>query len=71
MGKGGLYCEGIYHRNRFLLQGTLTTFSYFDVGKNPSIEEPECFYHGFVLGLMVELSNRYVLVSNRESGFEC
>ncbi len=28
-----------------------------------------CFYHGFVLGLMVELSGRYVLTSNRESGF--
>ncbi|NBI62174.1 hypothetical protein D3Z38_03675 [Clostridiales bacterium] len=28
-----------------------------------------CFYHGIVLGLMVELSDRYVLNSNRESGF--
>ncbi len=28
-----------------------------------------CFYHGFVLGLMVELSGRYTLTSNRESGF--
>ncbi len=28
-----------------------------------------CFYHGFVLGLMVELSGRYALTSNRESGF--
>ncbi len=27
-----------------------------------------CFYHGFVLGLMVELSGRYVITSNRESG---
>jgi len=32
---------------------------------NPSV----CFYHGFVLGLMVELADRYVLTSNRESGF--
>lgn len=31
--------------------------------------EPERFYHGFVLGLMVELSDRYVITSNRESGF--
>ena len=44
-------------------------FSYFDTGKKPSEEEPERFYHGFVLGLMVELSDRYVLTSNRESGF--
>ena len=31
--------------------------------------EPEKFYHGFVLGLMVDLSDRYLLRSNRESGF--
>jgi hypothetical protein len=28
-----------------------------------------CFYHGFVLGLMVDLRDRYVITSNRESGF--
>lgn len=27
------------------------------------------FYHGFVLGLMVELTDRYVITSNRESGY--
>ena len=32
-------------------------------------EEPERFYHGFVLGLMVELNDKYVITSNRESGF--
>ena len=47
----------------------INTFSYFDTGKNPSEEEPERFYHGFVLGLMVDLADRYVLTSNRESGF--
>lgn len=31
--------------------------------------EQERFYHGFVLGLMVELADRYVITSNRESGF--
>lgn len=41
----------------------------FDAGSRPSGEEPERFYHGFVLGLMVELADRYVLTSNRESGF--
>ncbi|MXP75258.1 AAA family ATPase [Lachnospiraceae bacterium WCA-9-b2] len=46
-----------------------SVFSYFDTGKNPSRKEPERFYHGFVLGLMVELRGRYVLTSNRESGF--
>ena len=45
------------------------TFSYFDTGRKPSEEEPEHFYHGFVLGLMVDLQDRYVITSNRESGF--
>ena len=44
-------------------------FSSFDTGKKPSGSEPERFYHGFVLGLMVELADRYVITSNRESGF--
>ncbi|MCI9422460.1 MAG: AAA family ATPase [Dorea sp.] len=44
-------------------------FSYFDTGKKPSIQEPERFYHGFVLGLIVELADRYIITSNRESGF--
>ena len=55
--------------NMYMNRVALTTFSYFDTGKNPSEEEPERFYHGFVLGLMVDLADRYVLTSNRESGF--
>ena len=55
--------------NLYMNQVAMTTFSYFDTGKNPSKEEPERFYHGFVLGLMVELGDRYVITSNRESGF--
>ena len=38
--------------------------------KMPSVEtQPERFYHGFVLGLAVELADRYIITSNRESGF--
>lgn len=55
--------------NAYMNQVALATFSYFDAGKRPSRAEPERFYHGFVLGLLVELSDRYVLTSNRESGF--
>ena len=55
--------------NVYMNQVALYTFSYFDTGKNPSYEEPERFYHGFVLGLMVDLQDRYVITSNRESGF--
>ena len=55
--------------NVYMNRVAMNTFSYFDTGKNPSEEEPERFYHGFVLGLMVDLADRYVLTSNRESGF--
>ena len=49
----------------------LSTFSYFDTGKKYSDElAPERFYHGFVLGLMVEQLENYMIRSNRESGFE-
>ena len=55
--------------NAYMNRVALSTFSYFDTGKNPSWEEPERFHHGFVLGLMVDLQDRYVITSNRESGF--
>lgn len=55
--------------NVYMNEVALHTFSIFDAGKKPSGEDPERFYHGFVLGLMVELSDRYVITSNRESGF--
>lgn len=55
--------------NAYMNRVALNTFSYFDTGKNPSGAEPERFYHGFVLRLLVEISDRYLLHSNRESGF--
>lgn len=56
--------------NTYMNKVALATFSYFDSGKRPSIEaEPERFYHGFVLGLSVNLSERYLVTSNRESGY--
>ncbi len=54
--------------NTYMDRVTKEMFSYFDTGRNP-YNEPERFYHGFVLGLMVELSDRYMVTSNRESGF--
>ena len=50
------------------------TFSYFDVGNSQNnhtskSDRPERFYHGFVLGLIVELKGRYHISSNRESGY--
>ena len=56
--------------NIYMNRVALTTFSFFDSGKKASAEnEPERFYHGFVLGLIVELEDRYIVTSNRESGF--
>ncbi len=56
--------------NIYMNQVALKTFSYFDTGKHPSAgTEPERFYHGFVLGLIVDLADRYSITSNRESGF--
>ena len=55
--------------NEYMNRVALQTFSYFDTGNRPSGEEPERFYHGFVLGLLVDLQNRYLITSNQESGF--
>ena len=55
--------------NAYMTRVTVQTFSYFDTGKGPLGDEPERFYHGFVLGLLAALHGRYVITSNRESGF--
>jgi hypothetical protein len=54
---------------RFLNDVARTTFSFFDSGTHPSGEEPERFWHGFVLGLLVELRKTHQVLSNRESGY--
>ena len=56
--------------NKTMNELTLSMFSSFDVGNRPSERlRPERFYHGFVLGLLVELRDRYIVTSNRESGY--
>ncbi|WP_288619862.1 AAA family ATPase [uncultured Eubacterium sp.] len=56
--------------NAYMNEVALATFSNFDSGKHPSSKtQPERFYHGFVLGLLVELRDRYQVKSNRESGY--
>ncbi len=56
--------------NEYMNDVALTTISSFDVGTHRSGKaHPERFYHGFVLGLMVEQSENYEIRSNRESGF--
>ena len=60
-----LKMNDINYMNRFMNQMTESVFSYFDTGGT----EPEKFYHGFVLGLIVDVRMDYVITSNRESGF--
>ena len=55
--------------NIYMNRVSLNIFSYFDTGNRPTGQEPERFYHGFVLGLMVDLQRDYIVTSNRESGF--
>ena len=67
--KALLLCD-VKEMNRYMNRVALETFSFFDTGKHASeYTEPERFYHGFVLGLLVDLKGRYVVSSNRESGF--
>ena len=56
--------------NEYMNDVALQTFSSFDSGKKESEKKaPENFYHGFVLGLMVDQIENYLIISNRESGY--
>ncbi len=60
----------IYAMNSYMNDIALDTFSSFDVaGREESRIRPENFYHGFVLGLMVDKRDDYIIKSNKESGF--
>ena len=62
--------DDLKEMNAYMNQIALSMFSSFDGGAHPSGKaNPERFYHGFVLGLLVDLSGRYEITSNRESGF--
>ena len=63
-----LLADNIWEMNQYMNHIALTTFSYFDTGTSPIGAEPERFYHGFVLGLIVDLADQYEICSNRESG---
>ena len=65
-----LLSDDVKAMNIYMNRVAFATFSFFDTGKHPSRHtEPERFYHGFVLGLTADLAARYVITSNRESGF--
>ena len=67
---GALLKGSLKEMNGYMNDVALSTFSNFDTGKHPSERtQPERFYHGFVLGLLVELRDIYEVKSNRESGY--
>ena len=64
-----LLCNDVEAMNEFMNKIALHCFSSFDIAKGVSDDDaPERFYHGFVLGLMVELADRFQIRSNRERG---
>lgn len=64
-----LLCDDLEEMNAYLSDIAESVFSSFDGGSKPSPRKtPERFYHGFVLGLLVDLRGRYEMKSNRESG---
>ncbi len=65
-----LLSDNVRKMNTFMNKVALNTFSSFDSGNKPSGQaEPERFYHGFVLGMVVNLADAYKVRSNRESGY--
>lgn len=65
-----MFADDVEYMNQFMNEMTMSIFSSFDTGKYPSKKtEPERFYHGFVLGLLVDSKIDYRITSNRESGF--
>ena len=62
--------DNVRKMNTFMNKVALNTFSSFDSGNKPSEQtEPERFYHGFVLGMVVNMADMYIVHSNRESGY--
>ena len=64
-----LMLDDLDYMNEYMADIVSETVSSFDVATRPSGKtEPERFYHGLVLGMMVDLKDRYRITSNRESG---
>ena len=64
-----LLADDLDYMNQYMNEVAQEMFSSFDVGRKASAKkQPERFYHGFVLGLIVDLAGRYRIRSNRESG---
>ena len=67
--KEALLLGDLEYMNQYMNEVSAEMFSSFDTGRRPSEKtHPERFYHGFVLGLIVDLAGRYHIRSNRQSG---
>lgn len=67
--KEALLTGDLDYMNQYMNETAAEVFSSFDTGRKFSEKtHPERFYHGFVLGLIVDLAGRYQIRSNRESG---
>lgn len=67
--KEALLLGDLDYMNQYMNEVSAEMFSSFDTGRRPSERsQPERFYHGFVLGLVVDLAGRYHIRSNRQSG---
>lgn len=65
-----LLSGNIREMNEYLNAIMIETLSFYDTGKAFSkSKNHENFYHGFVLGLLVSLKDRFIITSNRESGY--
>ena len=65
-----LFSGDVKAMNVYMNDVAMSTFSSFDTGNHPSDRsQPERFYHGLVLGLLVDIRDNYEVLSNRESGF--
>ena len=68
--KEALLAGDLDYMNQFINDVSEEMFSSFDTGNKPSEKtQPERFYHGFVLGLIVDMAERYYIRPNRQSGF--
>ena len=64
-----LLSDDLEGMNDYINEVSEEMFSSFDTGRKPSEKaQPERFYHGFVLGLLAGVQDRYLITSNKESG---
>lgn len=59
-----LLSDDVEYMTDYLNMITNDVFSYYDTSGN----HPERFFHGFFLGLVMDLKDKFIIKSNRESG---